>query len=235
MTDKKIINANVLKWVALITMFIDHIGAGIIEPRYYPMMRTEDTIIRMIGRIAFPIFCFLLVEGYTYTRNKWKYAANLLIFAILSEVPFDILFREHFTWSYQNVYFTLLIGLFAIIVADKAEKIQTNSILIRLVQLMVMGVFAYIAYLFRTDYSFWGVCLICILYFARKKGLEWECLMGGLFMLTRPSEMIAVISFMLIYFYNGKRKNTINKYIFYAMYPIHMTLYIVIRVLLTGY
>ena len=134
-----------LKWIAIITMFIDHIGAAVLEPYIKgefgawpdeilgmdPWM--FDTIIRGIGRIAFPIFIFLMVEGFTYTRNRKKYATRLGLFCLISEVPFDMSFdpsefdryHDFFTfknmdlsYTHQNVFFTLFIGFLTIWLLD---------------------------------------------------------------------------------------------------------------------
>jgi len=93
-----------LKWIALITMTIDHIGAV-----SYP----ENSVLRMIGRLSFPLFSYLLVLGLESTRNVKRYFARLLIFAFASQVPFYLAFgREPF--ESLNVFFTLSSGLFFI-------------------------------------------------------------------------------------------------------------------------
>jgi TraX protein. len=116
------ISGSTLKLVAIFTMLIDHIAASILEnllrcggPSSYAnggLLYTVYSIMRSIGRLAFPIFCFLLVEGFLHTRNKSKYAIRLGIFALISEIPFDLAFEgKMFSWGHQNVFFTLLIGL----------------------------------------------------------------------------------------------------------------------------
>ena len=104
------ISNSTLKLIAITTMLIDHIGAVILEPIIIQSYRnggmTGGNLLQInnfmrlfIGRMAFPIFCFLLVEGFTRTRNVWKYAGRLLVFAVVSEVPFDLLLmnlQHHF-------------------------------------------------------------------------------------------------------------------------------------------
>lgn len=122
-----------LKIIAIVTMFIDHLGAGILE-RYLGCMESSggdfrgalgnskfllkmiDEIFRCVGRLGFPIFIFLLIEGFKHTRSVPKYARNLLIFALISEFPFDSAFNSDyaFEFSYQNVYFTLFFGLLVV-------------------------------------------------------------------------------------------------------------------------
>lgn len=125
------ISGSTLKLIAIITMIIDHTGATIVQKML--MINADNgllfgmyTVMRSIGRISFPIFCFLLVEGYLHTRNVRKYAVRLAIFAIISDIPFDLaLHNTPFNFGYQNVYFTLLIGLLTLIgfrtLKEKAE------------------------------------------------------------------------------------------------------------------
>lgn len=230
MEEKKLISADLLKWIALITMMIDHIGAGILEKCYMPDLYEIDSIIRGIGRIAFPIYCFLVVEGYRYTRSRWKYAMNLLVFAIISEVPFDFLFRNGINFGYQNVYFTLLFGLLVMMAAGKIEEMKWRfGILLEII--ICIGI-ALVAEFMHTDYNSWGVILIFILFIYRNKPRWMMCLAGAIFMLTNSSEIPAIISFVLIFFYSGERKGAINKYVFYSLYPIHLALYYGLRCIL---
>lgn len=132
------ISGSTLKLIAIFIMLIDHIGAAIIEKilknrglfdldwnntqaleKFFQeneLLCSIDAIFRTIGRLAFPIFCFLLVEGFVHTHNKWKYAIRLGIFAIVSEVPFDLAFFDSaFCFRSQNVFFTLFISLLVLI------------------------------------------------------------------------------------------------------------------------
>lgn len=114
-------SALVLKIIAYATMFIDHLAA--VLGKFYPkvfklglgesMTMTEHYLIyRSIGRVAFPIFAFQLVEGAKYTKCRWKYALRVAIVALISEIPFDLALRGAWMdFSGQNVYFTLLLSL----------------------------------------------------------------------------------------------------------------------------
>ena len=98
------INSFQLKWIAVITMIIDHTGA---------VLFPDDMVFRYIGRIAFPIFCFLLVEGFFHTRDVRKYMLRLGLFALISEIPYDLAFRDTvLEFEHQNVFFALLLGVF---------------------------------------------------------------------------------------------------------------------------
>ena len=108
------LSGSTLKLIAIVTMFIDHLGVVAFETQISNYM-VPYYIMRLIGRLAFPIFCFLLVEGFFHTRDVKKYALRLLVFAFISEIPFDLAFnRQMFYWRHQNVFFTLFIGLLVI-------------------------------------------------------------------------------------------------------------------------
>ena len=112
---RKGISAATLKWIALITMTIDHFAAsGLFSQLAYGMVgwRLADQLymlLRIIGRLAFPIYCFLLAEGFRHTRSRERYALRLGLFALISEIPFDLA-ACHVVWDWndQNVFFTLL-------------------------------------------------------------------------------------------------------------------------------
>jgi len=120
------ITGSTLKILAIVTMLIDHTGYVLVTHNFY-----LNFIMRSIGRIAFPIFVFLLIEGATHTSSKFKYALRLSLFAILSEIPFDLAFhKELFYFGYQNVFFTLAIGMFMIIVFESVSKISFSNFFI---------------------------------------------------------------------------------------------------------
>jgi hypothetical protein len=143
------ISGSTLKLVAIFTMLIDHTAATVLDHMLikkgineldatsqayqqfyndYGGLLLMDQFMRLIGRLAFPIFCFLLVEGLLHTRNKWKYASRLAVFALISEIPFDLAFYSTpFYWGYQNVFFTLLIGLLVLIGFETVQEIPEDS------------------------------------------------------------------------------------------------------------
>ncbi|MBO4678842.1 MAG: hypothetical protein J5626_04155 [Lachnospiraceae bacterium] len=130
--NKKGVTSFVIKVVAIVTMFIDHTAAVFLErqlsnpakafvsgPEYYYKIYRIDQVMRGIGRIAFPLFIFLLIQGFMHTKSKYKYAFRLGLFALISEVPFDMAFRNsYFSTSYQNVFFTLFLGFMFMLLTD---------------------------------------------------------------------------------------------------------------------
>ena len=166
-----------LKTIACITMLIDHIGAscieaGILTPGLdsgtlsrdtlsaYPLYRL-DMVLRFTGRLAFPLFCFLLVEGFVHTHNVKGYLGRLVLFGLLSEVPFDLaFFRTPFDPSAQNVYWTLALGVLAMAGLKRFEKPDGSCQLERncVRQASLRRFWA------CTDYNGIGVLIICALY-----------------------------------------------------------------------
>lgn len=122
------ISSSTVKLVGIITMLIDHLAATVLLRYMYAGHWSNGlyilyTLLRLVGRLGFPIFCFLLVEGFERTRSRAKYALRLLLFALVSEVPFDLAFSGSvLEFGYQNVYFTLFLGLLAICVYDYFEN-----------------------------------------------------------------------------------------------------------------
>ncbi|MFA9375692.1 MAG: TraX family protein [Lachnotalea sp.] len=216
------LSGSTLKIIAIITMLIDHVGAGIIAQ--LPTFSVSNTdlmllyfIMRKVGRVAFPIFCFLLVEGFLHTRNVKKYALRLFIFAIISEIPFDLaFFGQIFETSHQNVFFTLFIGLLTL----TAIQYFDNNKFIKLIS-MFAGIC--IAQFLATDYGGFGVVFIVLLYMFHDniKLRNIICSVAILWEVTAP------IAFIPITLYNGSRGIKM-KYFFYVFYPIHLLMIYVI-------
>jgi len=237
--QRKGISGSTLKWIAIITMFIDHIGAVILE-RYSSENTTNaflnyihsavniwwlDEKFREIGRLAFPIFCFLLVEGFLHTKNRGKYAIRLGIFALISEIPFDIAFRNSILdFQTQNVFFTLLIGLGTMSVLEKVLFKKGMSKVVRYILIaFIVYCGMYIANLCATDYGEAGVAAIVVMYALhnfKKAEMYGGCLTLTYFNLM---EAYAFIDVIFVALYNGKRGLKM-KYVFYFFYPVHLLL-----------
>lgn len=254
-STKRGIPGSTLKIIAIMTMFIDHIGAVIFErilinKGFYALDFSNmeksmdffndngvylivDVILRLIGRLGFPIFCFLLIEGFLHTRNVWKYAFRLFLFALISEIPFNLAFiGSTFYDGYQNVFFTLFLGLFALIAIQFIEKKLTTHVWLRYLLIVpVTIIFMIIANFLKTDYSAMGVLTIVIMYILRNNR-AWE-MVGGCATLTVMSfsEITAFFTLIPISKYNGERGLSL-KYIFYAFYPVHLLILYLIAYLM---
>lgn len=242
MSEKKypfqILNGNALKMIAIVTMLIDHTAVVLIEngilrgpfqfdfnairaSQYLTMWWNADRVMRAVGRLAFPIFCYLIVEGFLHTRDVKKYAGRLLAFGFLSEIPFDLaIFGTWFYRSYQNVYFTLLLGLLAI---AGIRKFQEEGGLWE--QALTALLCCSCAQLLKTDYGAFGVFFIIMLYLTRSQiGMQ-----TGLGIIALLSEApTAPLAFVPIRMYNKTRGKRNLKWFFYVFYPAHLLILAVI-------
>ena len=240
------INGYDLKMIALLTMFIDHIGASLLW-RYIEMSHGyNDSVLmgiyeltRYVGRMAFPIYCFLLVEGFLHTRSVGKYAIRLGIFALISEVPFDLALNQKL-WrpSSNNVFFTLLIGLLLIWGISKVEIfyrfwrekkldafIGTLAALAVTVLMVVPALFLAEVVL-ASDYGMGGVLAILVLYLFRNYYVVGYALaIIVLYIFAGSSEILALVMLLPLSMYDGTRgpkQAKWSKYAFYAFYPVHL-------------
>jgi len=224
------VSGSTLKLFAVITMLIDHTGAAVLEPILgqsslrnsdYQLYRTLLTLYRTmrgVGRLAFPIFCFLIVEGFFHTRSVRKYCERLFLFALISEFPFDFALKRSVPyWNKQNVYFTLLIALICVWMLDSLREMPW-------VQLTALASAMYLTDALKTDYNYKGVFLIAMLYLFHDYR-TYQCMAGAA---SISWEKYAPLSFLLCWFYNGKRGLRL-RYLFYVFYPGHLIVLGILR------
>ena len=230
-----------LKLIACLIMLIDHASFSLLH--YYMMMYHMDIVPqtytklnqlyeigRGIGRIAFPIFCFFLVEGFFRTHNILKYIGRTLLFAIISELPFDLAhYKEAFYPDHQNVLFTLTLGLLMMLLLKHIKSgiagldVPTKVI----ASLCAVAGFAELASLLNVDYSYKGILLIAVLYFFREYK-PFNLLAGAA---AVSWEANGPVAFILLYFYDPDQKPKL-KYFFYWFYPVHLALLYLIGLIL---
>ncbi len=228
------INGNTLKMVAVVTMLVDHIGVALIEngilggpfdinwniidaSSFLTMCYRIDEVLRFIGRISFPIYAFLIVEGYVHTRDVKRYALRLFIAALISETPFDLaMFHTAFYPEYQNVLFTLFLGLIAVSGYDRG--VREDRLLLQVIPPVLCFLFAEVC---KTDYGGFGVIFIMLIYVTRFNPLM-QTIFGAVSLIW---EAPAILAFIPIRLYNGERGSSRFKYYFYAVYPIHLFIF----------
>ena len=232
-----------LKLIAVITMFIDHIGAGLLEvwltnnasvisQELYDKVFLVDAVLRSIGRMAFPIYCYMLVEGFIHTRNLKKYAIRLLTIAVISEVPFDYLFRRSFfDLNYNNVLWTLLLGLGVLYAYSLIDGLDINVYAIYACRILVMFAGMGIAYFAHLDYKMAGVTCISVMYYLNGPTKKQRLVSFGMgvLMLTLMSSVLEVFAFLMLIpvsCYYGKRgaDSVALRRFFYLFYPAHIIL-----------
>lgn len=226
-----ILSGSMLKVIACIAMLIDHTGA-IVLSQYQPALTnlfyingrgiSAYRIVRDIGRCAFPIFCFLIVEGFLHTHDRRKYGRNLLLFALISEIPWNYMFAN--SWHYtdkQNVFFTLFLGYLAFCALEyfwETPWMQLASLL------ALLG----ISIVLHADYGWRGFIFLVLMYLLRNEKVS-QAIVGSCWL---NYEWKACFAFISINMYNGKRgfiHGKAAKYFFYLFYPLHITILVIIR------
>lgn len=221
------INGAQLKYIAFASMFIDHFNKAIITPFLTgtgPMV-IITTIFDILGRIAFPIFAFMVVEGFFKTKSRWSYLRNLLIFAVISEIPYDMFQSAEFvnTWS-QNILWGLALGLFTIMVIDKLKDYIKKRPLWIFVSILIVVLSSLGSMLISSDYEYYAIIIIYLYYLFYDKRL----LASGLSYLVIIKEIYAILGFATVLFYNGE-KGKQNKIYNYLFYPVHLLIFGIIR------
>lgn len=231
---KPALSGSTLKIMALVIMLIDHVGAVIVQRTMWMPGFDHDfwnslyLPLRYVGRLAFPIFCFLLVEGYVHTSDMKKYIQRMLLFAFISEIPFNLAITgKLIELNYQNVFWELAWGISTIHYLEMMEKKWNKYFLQVISRLGIIVVFAISAEHLNFDYGMYGIISIAALYVFRQNKMM-QLLAGAISFCWEPA---APWAFLIMAFYNGKRGRKL-KYIFYAFYPAHLLLlYLIARLI----
>ena len=235
------LTAAVLHIIAMTLMLMDHLWATLLPAREW---------LTCAGRVAFPIFAFMAVEGYFHTRSFKKYILRMLLFAVLSEIPFDLMYGG--TWFYpvhQNVLWTFLLGLLGVWLMEQVRK-KGKTWMYLLVCVLVVPAGLVLGTLCMVDYYGVGVLTVFVFYFLH--GRKWWCflgqlaalywlnveLLGGLMypvqLLGMEFELcqqgLALLALIPIWLYHGRQgyHSKPFQYLCYAFYPVHMLLLVVV-------
>ena len=230
----------VLKIIAVITMLIDHLSFVIYGSTFSWM--------RYIGRISFPIYAFLIAEGYNHTKNVKQYLIRLLIFALISQYPFDLFNSPRIDYIYLNIGFTLLLGLLSIIIYEKINAFinklcidKIDKYILKIIPISIVIIISIISYLINSDYSFFGVILIFIFHLFKNNKLLLNIFVV-IWIITSycpiyfNSKLLIkfifyLIPFILINFYNGEKGKSF-KTLFYLIYPVHLLILGILEIIL---
>lgn len=209
---ERALSGSALKLVAMAAMVIDHVA--LIFFCNNPEHSTTYELMRTIGRISYPVFAFLVVEGYLHTHDFGRSAKRLLYFAIVSEIPWQLINHD----GSHNVLFTLLAGLFVLYMI---EHWHTTNINISLFAIITGVLLIYI----HTDYDWKGLLLILIFYLFKKDPLFQTVF--GILVMSFYGFTGALLAFMVINAYNGHRgfiQGDLGKHLVYLFYPCHLLL-----------
>ena len=233
MRRKPGITAMQLRLLAMILMLLDHLWATVIPGNNW---------MTYVGRMAMPIFAFQIAEGYCHTSNVKKYRNRLLLFALLSEIPFDLVMGGGVFFPYhQNVMFTLLLGLWACAALDKAKRKRTVGGWLK------GGLAALAACLIGlvtlVDYGFMGIAMVILFFLLRDFPLAKAAQLIAMVLLNIvffegqslilplggqeiffPVQGFAVLALIPIWLYNGEKGSggKAAQYAAYAFYPLHL-------------
>ncbi len=231
--------------LAMCFMLCDHLWATVIPGNQW---------LTCIGRLTYPIYAFMIVEGYVHTSNFRRYAKRLLLFALISEIPFNLMYSGSIISPFhQNGLWTLLMGLLAVHFNEKAR--QSGKLWRRILIGALTLLFGYVlGFVLMTDYYGAGVLMVMAFYFFR--GRKWWALagqflslwylntevLGGLvfeFTLLGHSfslhqQSLALLALIPIWLYRGRQGHHSKafQYFCYAFYPVHMLLLHLLRSLL---
>lgn len=232
----QMLSGSCLKVIAMVSMMIDHTASRLfrnMEAFNEPLISLGDHhmtwnyLMWSIGRLAFPLFAFLLVEGFLNTSNRRKYGRNLFVFALISVIPWILTHGGHWYCFFGNVFFTLFFGFLALCALSQWETERqhdsSEAILSKSNTRLAIRIFACIAapILLRCDYGSCGVGFILLLYLFRHNRIL-QAATGCCYLSSR---WIAGLAFIPINLYNGRRgfiQGPWAKYLFYAFYPVHL-------------
>ena len=229
----RILSGSALKCIALFTMIIDHVGLHLLRGSNIVLLRTGngvltlDFFMRKVGRLSFPIYCFLLVEGFLHTRDRKNYGRNLLLFALISEIPWNLEHTGTLYYSVQNVFFTLFLGYVGLCCFEGLrERPRQQFAALLILVLVVLNL--------KADYGIAGFGLILLLYILREQKIM-QAVLGTCFL---SSTWVGGLAFIPINLYNGERgfiRGRVLKYLFYAAYPLHILVIYLIKKRTIGY
>ena len=228
----RVLDGTVLKIIAMVSMVFDHVGDMFFPDVLWP---------RMIGRLAMPLFAFCITEGYIHTSDKKKYLIRMGVFALVSEVPFDLAFEGKVSLNHQNIMLTFFMSILALMLFDlirgkKNEDTGRYSIGKTILGSLVIIGTAAVAILIKADYTIFAVISVFLFYLFKDTKHFFRTGVGVAFLaLTRTMGYYCTtgLSIIPLLLYNGKKGKGL-KWLFYAFYPGHLLLLYLIKLIVNG-
>lgn len=223
-TENKLVTGNILKVIACFSMLIDHVDVFFLD---------NDYSLRCIGRIAFPIFIFLMCEGYMHTHAKKKYLLRLVIFSLISEVPYDLLFNHKAFFITENsVMWTLTLGFICINILDKiwpSPDDVPGSNKPYVLEIFILVTSFFIGEMLDVNYGATGILAIILCYTLMRVGVDNRLVYIAIVLLLISFEGIelwGLLGLPAIMLYSGElgKKSKPLQLAFYAFYPVHLLL-----------
>lgn len=223
------LTGNQLKVIAMVSMLVDHVGLFL-----FPSV----LLFRMIGRIAFPIFAYMIAEGCRYTRHRLRYLLGIALLGAACQAVASVATGT----LHMGILLTFSLSIVTIYAIDAflAKRTLLRALGAAGVVLAVLLIAAVMplwldGYGFKVDYDIFGVALPVLLYYARGRvpkliGMTAILLAHALF--SRPFQFCALFAVPLLFLYNGKRGAARLKYLFYIFYPLHLAVIYLIKYLI---
>ena len=193
-----LLDGTLLKLIAMISMVFDHVGDN-----FFP----GQTWMRIVGRIALPVFAFCIAEGFSHTHDRMKYLVRMGIFALISEVPFDLVTSgKVLEPTHQNIMITFFWAILGLILFEKIRKGKGKAV--KVLAFIVLGLFAVSSIILGMDYNMLAVGLIYIYYLLRKKAPWWNNIAAIAYHVAMRNMGIywfGLLGFIPVLLYNGKR------------------------------
>ncbi|MCQ2609771.1 MAG: conjugal transfer protein TraX [Lachnospiraceae bacterium] len=242
------LDGGALRIIATASMLIDHIalmliGNGILygyRPDIHEVALSTPVgkkwyilyvIMRSIGRLAFPMFCFLLVEGFIHTKNLFKYFFRLVVLAIISEIPFNLVCGNSLLYfERQNTIFTFVLSLFMLYIVKKVDAIRDERIQ-NVIKIIIVAIVCWVSYALHLDYSISGIILIfCIYFFRHDKNLRMASVFIISFLISFVEPFtsfryfgVGALSALILFLYNDKVGYLYRyRWMYYLLYPLHL-------------
>ena len=233
-TEKYSLTVFHIKLLAFCLMVADHIGTAFVLPHIANSTEAYSTYVtlNLIGRFAFPLYLFLIIEGIKHTRSGVRYAGRILFYAVCSELFFDYALSGHIDFSHQNAMFTLFIGVTAVFCSKSLVKSNNHKHLRLLIAYIIIpAAAAFSAWLIRSDYGAYGIVALYAMYIADKRfGSGGTYLAGSAALcLMSPVEAVSLIATPLLSNYEGAHGRRIPAALWYSLYPGHLAVIALIR------
>lgn len=263
--EKRRVTATTLKWIAFVSMVTDHVAYSIVNRIYLQMPDSAARemvditifVMRLFGRLAFPIFCYLILEGISHTRSPLRYGLRLFVLAIVSEIPYDLVVSQTLMdWSSQNTVCTLLVGFLCIeLMLWSRQKLSCKPTVCTLAWFVILIACLAIAEFGQTDYGALGVLTMVLMQRLLERmslmqqqsqemnfqkfpigELVWNeplCFIVALIpmAIVKQTELAAMFFAPVLLRYDHTR-GTQGKYLFYVLYPLHLLLIEVVYLIL---
>lgn len=227
----KVLNRDIIKYIAMFTMLLNHIA----HIRLFPLSPMLYEVFENIGYFTAPVMCFFMVEGFQYTRSRKRYGLRLLLFAAISQIPYELAFH----YGSMNMIFTLLLCFLILTAMERISNTVVCTVICTML-VLVSGIsdWAFVAPILtillyqsagsrkKMALSYGFICLVFVLFNMGSKTVEPGNPTPGIILRSAATGIgILAAGFCVLVLYNGRRTKygpNVSKWFFYIFYPLHL-------------